>query len=83
MRAKQVLHDIQVLDFALQDVSLYLDLHPTDVEALKFYKTIKKQLTLSKKEYEQNYHPLTNRSVFSNDVERYVKDIWPWERGGC
>ena len=35
------------------------------------------------KEYEQNYHPLTNRSVFSNDVERYVKDIWPWERGGC
>lgn len=83
MHAKRLLEEIQMLDFTLQDVSLYLDLHPHDEDARTFYKNVKKQLMLHVKEYERNYSAFTNRSVFSNDVDCYVKDAWPWEKGGC
>lgn len=85
MHKQQLLREIQTLDFALQDCTLFLDLHPSDEEALFHYKKIKKELIACTKEYERNYTMLSNRSVFSNDYASYARDPWPWEKikEGC
>jgi len=82
MNRNELLKEIQLLDFALQDTILYLNLHPEDEEANCFLRNVKKQLVLHIREYERNFTTLDNRSPFTNDHMSYVKDAWPWERKG-
>lgn len=76
----ELLKEIQMLDFALQDVTLYLDLHKKDEEAIYFFLNAKKRYTLLYKEFERKYGMLTNRSVFSSDYMTYINSPWPWEK---
>ena len=82
MNKEELLKEIQILDFALQDVMLFLNLQPNHEEANLFYRNVKKQLANHIREYERNFTTLNNRSPFTYDHEAYVKDAWPWERKG-
>lgn len=42
---KKLLRYIQEVSFAIDDVVLYLDTHPYDEEALKYYKSIRNYTT--------------------------------------
>ncbi len=82
-RSKLLLH-ISTIDFAIIDLTEYLDTHPDDVNAVSYVKqyiSIKKRLM---KEYADRFGPLTLSCVIDNDCKEWIwaKMPLPWE-GGC
>ena len=56
---KDLLQWINVVSFAVNDVHLYLDTHPTDKEALAYFHEYSKLRNHALKEYSKYYGPLT------------------------
>ncbi|NBH81905.1 spore coat protein CotJB [bacterium C-53] len=83
MEQKRLLYNIQVLNFAVYDLTLYLDTHSYDKEALKYYNHYNALLKQSVEEYSMLYEPLTLRHVNKNDnCFKWALAPWPWE-GVC
>ena len=78
-REKKLL-EIQKLDFAINDLNLYLDLNPTDMEAYELIKKYVRSCMEKKDEYSSIYGPLTLDET-QNEYE-WSKGVWPWEEGG-
>lgn len=79
-----LMNRINALAFALFETVLYLDGHPTDSNALAYFKDTKAELDRAKAEYEKNYGPLTSDSGagMQNASEwLWVTQPWPWQRG--
>lgn len=70
--------ELQVMDFAIQELALYLDTHRTDKEALKLYQTYQKMYHDAAKEYSQLCQPLTHHEPTTGEY-RWLDDPWPWE----
>ena len=78
----QMLHDIGIVDFVLVELTLYLDTHPFDREAMEYfnhYSRIKNQMV---KEFSLRYYPLNMNHAESNKEWRWGQAPLPWE-GGC
>lgn len=71
------------LDFCIQDVTLFLDTHPCDQEAMKYYDEGIKHLQMAKKNYLKNGGALTNRDGMN--LDSYINEPFPWVKGesGC
>ncbi len=74
------LFNVMEYSFAINDLNLYLDLHPEDSEMLKLFKEYVKEEKEAKKEYMESYGPLTVNKVTGNSFD-WVSN-WPWEDGG-
>lgn len=74
-----LLKRLQICDFVLTEVGLFLDTHPKDQDALAYYN---KYLALQKEtlqEYTQKYATV-DRKMLHNDMKwDWVNDPWPWE----
>lgn len=76
---KSLLKKIMICDFALKDANLFLDTHPTDKDALNYYKTTLAMREKVADEYVLKYGPLTTLD-FTNDNEwEWATTPWPWE----
>lgn len=64
----KILLAIYELDFAMNDLSLYLDLHPEDMSAYKVFKKYTNNLNALVKEYEMKYGPM---ELCHSDYEKY------------
>lgn len=70
---------LQVCDFVLTEVGLFLDTHPKDQDALAYYH---KYLALKKNalaEYTKNYGTVNRNMPQSEDKWDWVDEPWPWE----
>lgn len=81
----QMLKDIDIVDFVLVELTLYLDTHPTDRDVMEYfnhYARIKNQMV---KEFSQKYFPLTKDLAESNKEWRWGSAPLPWEpwEGAC
>ncbi len=65
--------------FAVNDISLYLDTHPQDRNALKLHNKYVEEYQEAKNYYEKNYGPLSIFTPMENWSWGY--DKWPWEGG--
>ena len=74
--------ELYELGFALDEIILFLDTHPDDVEALADYREISRRYAEAVKEYEKTCAPLTADCVNSSKYWLWVNSPWPWE-GGC
>ena len=79
---KQLLEFIYQLDFAVDDIVLYLDTHPCDQKALEYYKEYRDLRKEAIEEYAKYFGPIENEYVTGCDFWNWVKDPWPWE-GEC
>lgn len=70
---------IQVLDFALQETILFLDTHPCDFEALRYYRIIRRKLARLERIYECKCGPLTAQGVDTEFGWEWACCPWPWE----
>lgn len=77
----ELLYNIQKYTFALKDLNLYLDVHPTDNSILNEFNTAKNKLYNYKNEYENKYGPLCIENVNSNKNWTWVNNPWPWDKG--
>ena len=80
---ERLLNDINVIDFALVELTQYLDTHPYDCNAMEYfnhYARIKNQLM---KDFSMKYYPLTKDLAESNKEWRWGMAPLPWEGVCC
>ena len=82
MNKKQLLRFITEVSFALDDIALYLDLHPDCTKALSSYDNYQSMRTQAINDYVNMYGPLNKYQVTDNNYFNWVNDPWPWE-GEC
>lgn len=79
-KKEELLYNILMYKFALIELDLHLDTHPSDTMMLNLYKkyqTEEKQLC---NEFEKNYGPLTLDSEYlGNNNWNWINGPWPWE----
>lgn len=71
----------QQYNFALTDLSLYLDLHPNDQNALALYNQYNQILKQIEEKYNSMYPPLSQNSIYitKNNNWNWLTAAWPWE----
>ena len=76
---EELMKKIMQYKFAVNDLSLYLDTHPNDRNALRLHNEYVKELKEAEKCYEEKFGPLTFETQM--DTWQWIEDKWPWERG--
>lgn len=71
--------ELQVLNFAIQDLALYLDTHRDDHEALKTYQEYQKIYQQCREQYQTRNGPMNHLSADHSENYRWLDDPWPWE----
>lgn len=81
---EKLLHDIGVLSFVVIELSLYLDTHPTDRNAMEYYNHYNRLANQARQEYSSKYTPLTLSCAETSTCNdwQWVLAPMPWE-GGC
>ena len=76
------LRDLQAEDFALYETALFLDSHPEDREAMRYFADKKEKTEILRRKVSEAGYPLT-----FTDTPRgryaWVTAPWPWQKGGC
>ena len=73
--------ELMALDFAIDELGLYLVTHADDKEVLDLYW---KYIALAKEgraRYQEQYGPLTQTAVTEGGY-KWLNDPWPWDEGG-
>ncbi|MGN0430966.1 MAG: spore coat protein CotJB [Lachnospiraceae bacterium] len=86
----RMLMDIGIIDFTLVELTLYLDTHPHDKQAMEYfnhYARIKNQMV---KDFSMRYYPLTKDVSTETREWQWALAPMPWENaanpvmeGGC
>jgi len=77
---EKCLLEIQRLDFAINDLNLYLDIYPNDREAYRLFSKYVEECKMKKENYKRIYGPLMLDEI-TDDYE-WGTGVWPWEEGG-
>lgn len=84
----ELLKQINEVSFTVDDLSLYLDTHPTDTDALTYFHQMASQKKQLLKTYAENFEPLTMECVCpdeNNKSESFTKypgtKHWTWSDG--
>ncbi len=78
---EELLYKVMEMSFAINDLNLYLDLHPDDRDMYEKFKSYTEKYLSLKDEYAKKYGPLCLEETSSNNYEWY-KNPWPWDNGG-
>ena len=70
--------DIMALSFSLNDLNLYLDLHPTDEVILKKFCELVDISCKKEMEYVKKYGPILVDDSVLGDKFNWVDNPWPW-----
>ena len=76
------LAELMALDFAIDELGLYLVTHPQDQEVLQLYWTYIKLAQEGRAKYQKLYGPLLQTDLTPEEGYAWLKDPWPWDEGG-
>lgn len=79
MNESDLLKQIQEYEFAITDLSLYLDTHPNDEKALFLHRRYCIEAKDLKDKYQKMYGPLTINCPCNK--WKWRDEPWPWEGG--
>ena len=71
--------ELQALGFAINELALYLDTHPEDMEALELYRQYQRLYGMGAEEYTKRYGPMTHGMPVDHPNYTWINDPWPWE----
>lgn len=74
--------ELMALDFAVDELGLYLVTHADDQEALRLYWSYVKLSKEGREKYEKMFGPLMQTDLTPEDGYAWIKDPWPWDLGG-
>ena len=82
---KDLMRALNEASFAVDDVKLFLDTHPNDEEAMKYFCEYSEKRNALMKEYSKYYTPLTvdQADMSCTDRWNWIHEPWPWQEGGC
>lgn len=79
---ERLFYQVMAYSFAINDLNLYLDLHPDNKGMLDLFKKYVKEEKELCKEYVNKYGPLEVNEVMGQKFD-WINSPWPWEtRGG-
>ncbi len=81
-RGSSPLNNLMALDFALNELGLYLDTHPTDAAALTQYRSYAQQAEQTRQSYEAANGPLQQCAAGTGGAWNWIDRPWPWELEG-
>ena len=71
--------ELQALNFAIQELALYLDTHRDDKDALELYRDYQRMYERCREEYKKKYGPLNHLRASDGECYDWLDDPWPWE----
>lgn len=74
--------ELMALDFAIDELGLYLTTHADDQEALQLYWSYIRLAKEGREKYQKLYGPLKQTDLTPEEGFTWLKDPWPWENGG-
>ena len=78
LKPDTLLSQLQTVNFAVQELALYLDTHRDDTEALELYRSYQQMCVKLSNMYEAQYGPLNHKHPQEGPY-RWLDDPWPWE----
>lgn len=79
---KRIMVSIYQLGFALNEAVLFLDTHPSDLEAIEYYNQVKEKYNEAVNIYADFFGPLVASNVTSENYWMWVATPMPWELEG-
>ena len=73
--------ELMALDFAIDELGLYLTTHPNDQQALELYWSYIRLGREGRAKYEEANGPLLQTDITEGSF-RWLDDPWPWDKGG-
>ena len=73
------LAELMALDFAVDELALYLATHPDDKEVLELYWNYIQLAKEGRAKYQKMYGPLQITDRPEDGTFRWLDDPWPWE----
>lgn len=83
MSREQLMQWLNMVSFAVADIMLYLDTHPKDEEALKYFNYYTEQRKEALHAYAEKYGPLTIDTARPSNYWDWSDVPLPWEGGKC
>lgn len=81
---RELLDEINKFSFAVNDVTLFLNTHPDNQEALEYFEKCNKKRQSALRKYADQYGPLTLDSACTEaECWSWNQSPWPWQKGGC
>ena len=77
----EALLDLMALDFAIDELGLYLTTHPDDRQALELYWSYIRLGREGRTKYEESNGPLLQTDITEGSF-RWLDDPWPWDKEG-
>ena len=74
--------ELMALDFAIDELGLYLTTHSKDQEALQLYWSYINLAKEGREKYQKKYGPLLQTDLTPDQGYAWLKDPWPWDEGG-
>ena len=79
---RKAMNDMQKLGFAMYETMLFLDGHPENSAAMRYYHEVAKAYEAAKAAYEEKYGPVSVGGGMHNvhgDTWTWQDGPWPWE----
>lgn len=74
------LHELQAVDFVLVELTLFLDTHPNDEQALSQFNQFAQKRRELAHQFEMAYGPLMQFGhSFSQFPWQWIETPWPWQ----
>jgi spore coat protein JB len=74
------MEQLQKVDFALVELTLYLDTHPTDMQSVQQFNQLVQRRQQIAGEFEMKYGPLLQFGhSYSRFPWQWVNSPWPWQ----
>ena len=79
-KRETMLRRLSAAQFTQWELHLYLDTHPSDLQALALFKKCDARYRALKSEYESQFGSLTALDATSAE---WLKNPWPWDEEEC
>lgn len=76
---EKMMKQVQMYHFAMVDASLFLDTHPTDKEALKYFGRLKEMSDKAHQDYQKKYGSLNIKNGERDGKWEWATSAFPWE----
>lgn len=80
--ANTALAELMALDFAVDELGLYLTTHANDQEALELYWSYVKLAQEGREKYQKMYGPVMQTDITADGKYTWLNNPWPWDEGG-
>ena len=79
-RYYEMLEQLQVLDFALVELNLFLDTHPEDLKSIEQFNQLTYERTKLANQFQELYGPLQNFGRADSKCPwQWSESPWPWQ----